>query len=278
MKISISDMDFRYKFGEEGALKLLSESGFDGVDYAICTPSGGVIDLTNHVEKAKETKKLLDKHSLEVYQSHSHWQYEFSDEFSDKTPWFDNLIKSIEFASIIGAKIIVIHALKVPLGVDFLEVNLRFYKALEPVAKKFGVKIGVENLLNSIFWTGRKLNQFLRILDSDVFTACVDVGHSAIVGVEPENFINEIDEELLGCVHIQDTDGKNDKHWVPFDGVHNWEEITKALGKKNFSGFLNLESAGGFRKLPLELHKDKLKFTAIVSKYLAEKVEEYKKG
>ena len=276
MKISISDMEFRRKFGEEDALKLISESGFDGVDYALCTSSGGITDLTNHLEKARATKKLLEKYSLEVYQTHSHWQGEYSDDFSCKTDWFDNLVKSIEYASIIGAKIIVIHALKVPLGVDFLEVNTRFYKALEPIAKKFGVKIGVENLLNSIFWTGRKLNQFLRILDSDVFTACIDVGHSAILGVEPENFIKEIDEEFLGCVHIQDTDGKNDKHWIPFDGVHNWEEVAKALGNKKFSGFLNLESAGGFRALPLELHKAKMEFTAIVSRYLADKVENYK--
>ncbi|MBE5743680.1 MAG: sugar phosphate isomerase/epimerase [Clostridiales bacterium] len=277
MSITIENFTLRQKFGEEQALKIIKDAGFDGVDYSFNDDGKGKsIDLSNHIEKAREVKSYLDKYGLVCKQSHAPFSFSLCDELSLENKNFSDLIKSFEFASIIGCKIVVVHSICLPPEIDFFEYNYNYYKALEPYAKKYGIKIAVENLVNSIFWRPNRLSHFIRQLDSSVFCACIDVGHSMLMGMPPEEYILGMDKDLIGCIHIHDTDAKVDRHWMPFHGEQNWDNIMKSLADYGFNADINLEVIRPLNTMPEGLMFPFVKYAVEVGRYLEKTFESYK--
>lgn len=279
MKLSIENFPLRQKFGEEKALKMIKDAGFDGIDYSFnAAGNGSAIDLCNHTRKAKEVKRMLDSLGLTCVQAHAPFgfQYGFKFNMSDKS--FSDTVRAMEFAALLGAKNIVVHCIYVPENTDFFDYNYNFYKALEPYAQDFGISIAVENLVNSIFWRPDRLSHFIRLLESPVFSACVDVGHSMLMGIPPEDYISGMDKGVLKCVHIQDTGGKTDDHLIPYQGVHNWDNIIKALAKYGYTGDLSLEVIHCFDNLPGELYFPLTTYAAQVGRVLINKFEQFYKS
>ena len=276
MLITIENFPFTNKFGEKG-FEIIKEAGFDGVDFSFnALGNGTAIDLESHLQTAKKTKELLDRIGLKCNQAHAPFTFKYGDDMNESNKDYRNVVRAIEYSAVIGAKIIVVHAIKVPLGVNFFDYNYTYYKSLEPYAKNAGVKIAVENLVNSKFWEANKLCGFIEYLDSSVFCACVDVGHAAIVGVEPQNFISQMKKGVIQCVHLHDTDGQKDRHWIPYQGDHDWDKIINALVEYDFNGDINLEVIHSFDNLPKELFKPLLVYTAQVGRQLKAKFNEYK--
>ena len=272
MILSMQDFHFRNIYGQEETFKMNKNAGFEGIDFSFnMLGNGTAIDLDNHIEKANESKRLLKKYGLVCNQGHAPFSLKYGEELSEGNKNFLDVVKSLEYASIIGAKRVVVHAIKVPMGEDFITYNYKYYKLLEPYAKKFGVQIAVENLLNSKFWLPAKLSGFIKMLDSEAFCACVDVGHAAIVGIEPESFISGMDKGMIGCIHMHDTDGQLDRHWIPYQGNHNWEKIIRSLVEYGFNGDMDLEIIHSFDNLPVDLYPALLDYTAKVGKYLMKK-------
>ena len=277
MNLTIEHFPFRLKFGEEKALEMIKNAGFDGIDYSFNHNGQGVaIDLNDHVKKATYLNTFIKNIGLSCTQAHAPFEVKYGDEFTVDNAAFSNMIRVFEFAAIIGVKVIVIHSIRVPENGDFFNCNFDYYKALEPYAKKFGIKIAVENLVNSIFWHPVKLSQFIRQLNSDVFCACIDVGHSMITGMQPENFISGMDKNLIKCIHLHDTDGKGDKHWIPFQGIQNWEKTIESLVEYGYDGDMGLEVIHSFDNLPTQLYQSLLRHTADVGKYLVNRFETIK--
>ena len=276
MKITIEHFTMRSRFGEETALKMIKDAGFDGVDYSFNEGNGQAIDLSDHVKKAKAVKKILDDAGLFCSQAHAPFGLKYGVKFNMQDKQFADTVKSIEFSAVLGVKELVVHSILMPDNSDFFDYNYDFYKSLESYAKDCGVKIAVENLVNSVFWKPDRLSQFIRLLDSPVFCACVDVGHAALMGTPPEEFIAGMDKGVIKCVHIQDTDGKIDRHWIPYQGVQNWDNIIRALAEYGYCGSLDMEIVHAYDNLPDELCFPALKYTADVGKFLADKFETYK--
>ena len=277
MKLTIEHFIFREKFGEEKAFEMIKNAGFDGVDYSFNASNCRAMDFGVGDEKAKEIKGLLDKYGLAANQAHAPFSFRYGEEMSMENEHYNSIVKSIEFSSIIGIQYLVVHAIAVPQEEDFFTYNYTFYKSLQPYAEKYGVKIAVENLVKSKLWTAGKLSWFVKLLDSPVFCACVDVGHSEIVGIPPEKLISEMEKEVMACVHLHDTDGNIDRHWTPYQGIQNWDAILKAMVNYGFEGDMNLEVIHSFDALPNELYFPLLKYVATVGRYLIEKFNNYKK-
>ena len=131
--------------------------------------------------------------------------------------------------------------------------------------------------MGSKFWRPQKLSGFIEELNSSVFCACVDVGHAAITGVEPENYIKGMKKGLIEFVHLHDTDGNIDRHWVPYQGCHNWDKIIEALANYGYEGAINLEIIHSFDNLPDELYMPMLTYCGEVGRLFVNKFENYKK-
>ena len=280
MILTITNAHMRYRgLSDDETFKLIKAAGFDGVDYSFFTienKSGELraIETDDYITTAKTIKLLLDKHGLVCNQAHAPFNFSYKDEMSLSCKPYSDLVNSIKMAAYIGASTIVVHAIKIPADVDFFEYHYKFYKSLEPFAKACGIKIAVENLVNSIFWAPNRLSGFIRMLESDVFCACIDVGHAQLTGYAPSQFIRGMDDGALKCLHIQDTDTKVDRHWIPMFGENDWDRIIKALRDYGYEGDMNLEVIHSYDNLPDELLLPCLKYTASVGRYLIKQFNE----
>ena len=276
MAITIEHFFIRKIFGEEKAFEMIKQAGFSGVDYSFnALGNGSAIELDNCVEKAQQVKNLLDKHKLTCDSAHAPFVFKYGDSMCLENKNFLDMVRSIEFSSIIGAKTIVIHSIPVPEDVDFFEYNKNYYKAYEPYAEKFGIQVAVENLVNSKFSSPQVLSEFVKSLGKN-FCACIDVGHAEIIGVPADEFISGMEKGLIKCVHLHDNDKTTDGHLVPYQGLINWDNVIKALADYGFTGNVNLEIIHCFDKLPLDLYQSLLNYSALVGKHLEKNINEYK--
>jgi sugar phosphate isomerase/epimerase len=251
MKLTI---DFGIPFrvlGLYNGLKAVKEAGFDGIDFSFKDESGqALLYADNWEDHAWEVRRALDKAGLTCSQTHAPIGFSVKDKICPKAQAFSMLIRSLRFSQILGAKNVVVHAVTDVKPVDFIPYNLRFYKTLEPYAKKSGVRIAVENLyefdkkyhrFEGILETGEKLSAFLQKLRSTQFVACVDTGHALLTGTAPEKFLAGMNKGLVQCLHLHDNNGVDDLHSLPYTGVIAWEKVLSALKQLGYEGDLNFE-------------------------------------
>jgi sugar phosphate isomerase/epimerase len=149
----------------------------------------------------------------------------------------------------IGVEIVVLH----PTGyaLDYTEANrrqvidqaLRSMEALCVVAGKMGLKLAWENLPHHN--TARPLHDMVELHDlveqmPPHMGLCLDTTHSLIAGHDPLAQLN-IAADRLFCLHLHDTDGQEDRHWVPGKGVIKWPPFLARLNEIKFSGPRTLE-------------------------------------
>ncbi|MEM6462221.1 MAG: sugar phosphate isomerase/epimerase family protein [Pseudomonadota bacterium] len=125
----------------------------------------------------------------------------------------------------------------------------RIYEAchenLAPViarAQDIGCTLVLENIEDVDPAERRRLTQYL---NSDSVKISVDTGHAHLAhdcaGAPPvDYFIKDAGAELAH-VHIQDTDGYADRHWLPGKGRINWPAFFEALGRNAANPHLVIE-------------------------------------
>jgi sugar phosphate isomerase/epimerase len=287
MKISTENFVFRDAFGddEEMSFKLLAEAGFDAVDYSLFDRSGRSpqwLLADDYPEKAARSKELLAKYALECYQTHTPFRLAGDAPWDESNPDYQGIIRAIEYSGIIGASCAVVHALTPPAGVDVVEFNVPFYKQLAPVARKAGVKIAIENLfmhhpdlpqLMPKLYLPSQLISLLDQLDPECFTICLDTGHTAICGIEPDEFLDLMAPSSVEAVHIHDNNRLRDMHQLPYLCDLNWEKFLAALKRHNFRGIFNMELIHFFGHMPKELYPTALKLAAETGRWMTAQVE-----
>lgn len=108
----------------------------------------------------------------------------------------------------------------------------------------------------------------MKELGADRFTACVDLGHAAITGTNPEDYIAGMEDGMLGALHVQDNDFRSDGHMLPFMGKTNWNAVMSALREKKYDGDLTLEVFGWLGRIPAGLMPGAAAFAARTADYL----------
>lgn len=81
---------------------------------------------------------------------------------------------------------------------------------------------------------------FVKQYPPEVLACCLDVNHSNLREALPEAVF--ILKERLVSLHISDNDGKEEKHWLPGQGIIDFPAIFHALRKIGFEGMIVLEA------------------------------------
>ena len=111
----------------------------------------------------------------------------------------------------------------------------------EPLCKKYGVKIAIENMDYSFTYPDL-LNELLRRMNSPWFGVVLDIGHAWGKGnIQPGEFVRQLDPGILLGLHIQDTQNGNDAHMVPFMGDIDFTDLNMALKEYCYEGDYALE-------------------------------------
>ena len=271
MKLSIETYVLHKRYGDKKAIQMLKKAGFDSIDYSFYW-----------LEKSDENEVLGDKYreyaqrDMTCNQAHAPFALKYGCKFDDSDQEYVKLVRSIESAAVLGAESIVVHAIKTPPDVDSLAYNFEFYKSLEPYCERFGICVAIENL----FWydakskcnrglpTPESLNRMVTMLQSPYFVVCIDVGHAAITGYEPQDLIRRFDNKVLKALHIHDNDYIDDMHTLPYAGRLDWKNIMCALKDIDYKGDFTFEIFAYLGRIDDELMDAALAFSAETGRHL----------
>ncbi len=231
---------------------------------------------------AKHLKKVMDEENIVCTQSHCTQTFTYSMDKDLSCRHFRDMVRSLEMCSILGTDKCVVHAIEAPEGENYFDFNLGFFGELEKYARKFGVKILVENSIMppkhpgeqypSFFKTPKEMSDFIKKINSPFVKTVVDVGHANCLGVDPAEYIRSLDNQTLLALHLHDNYG-HDWHNSPFDGKIDWDSVLKALADIDYQGDMNLELEYYLRRTK-ELVFPCLKYRAEVGRYM---IEEFRK-
>ena len=163
--------------------------------------------------------------------------------------------KSMEFCSKIEGEAVIIHPYSTEIfGNDqsYLRAKSKMEDSLCTLAifaEKLGIKLAVENVSNIGGWSfGAEMSQLTKSvskINNPHLGLCLDTGHVFIGRADAD-----LSKDVLECgknliaLHIQDTDGKKDRHWLPGQGIIDWTQFMKDLIFIDYKGVLTLEISG----------------------------------
>lgn len=283
--ISIDCGCFR-KYGNiKEIIKLLKEVGFTAYDASMFT--GGILDdlifSDNWIELVKDLRAYADSIGIVCNQAHAPFASMKANDEEYNEWMFPRLVRAIQVSGILGAKACVVHPCN-----DFdAYQNALLYKRLEPFAREANVKIGLENMWNCVGWRTPEFkiipaacshhNDFkahLDLLPSDVFVACVDLGHAELEGLNTSCVeMIETLKDRLEAIHLHDVDLKNDNHQIPFTQMIQWDKVIEALKANNYKGDITLETSDAIRNVPKELIPHTARYLASIAEYFREEIE-----
>jgi sugar phosphate isomerase/epimerase len=233
---------------------------------------------------AKELRMIAEDLGLVFLQAHAPFPTAQGQEPYD-TVMREKIIRSMEIAAILGAENIVVHPIHYTKYCSDREEQFRrsaeFYRGLLPYCEEFGIRVCTENMWendkagiirDSLCARPEEFCALVEAVGNPYLGACLDIGHSALVGQDPATMIRKMGKTIT-CLHVHDVDYRHDKHTLPFTQDLDWEEITKALGEIGYRGDFTFECSKFIRKLPQALWPDGLKMMERVGRYLISRIE-----
>ncbi len=244
MVLSISSGIMAGHYGDFEAIRIFAKVGFDAVDYYFepCpTSKWGTKDQDSYI------KELLDcakDNNVYFNQAHAHHIFDWDEPDLIENKIIPTITNDIICASKLGAPHIIVHGLSHPAvnhsTEERMKVNIDYYNRIKPVAKEHGIKIALENL-KKVCTTPDEYEYLMDALNDDVFTACVDVGHSFYVGQDAAEIIRRLGHNRVTALHVHDNHGTFDDHLIPGFGKMDFNHILSALADIKYSGDFNLE-------------------------------------
>ena len=276
--------------GLEKNIELMKQAGFTAYDAALFGTHKEILNPNflgdDYIEKAHALREFADKLGIPCNQAHAPYGSQYGDATPD-TKLFQLTVRSMEVASILGAKGIVIHPMQFlfyPYHVKELkEINYRFYSDLLPYAEKFGIIIYTENMWNeqavnkhiipsTCAWA-EEFCEYIDMMNSPYMKGCLDIGHCLLTGEKLERIITMMGADRLAALHIHDVDGVRDNHTLPYTRAVNFEEMITSLKAIGYKGDITFESGSFERNFPEELYLSALRLTADVGHYFKNRIE-----
>lgn len=202
-------------------------------------------------------KDLLNRLQLKVHSLHAPFSGVDVSSLDEKKRQssLELIKKTVESCSEIEGEIVVMHPCSAEMLADaqsYLAAKNRAEDSLcslTAFAEKLGIKLAVENLSNIGGWRfGTEVSELSKLIskiNNPHLGLCLDIGH-VFVGRESVSLSKDVfacGKDLI-TLHIQDTDGKKDRHWLPGQGNINWAQFLKDLILINYRGTLTLEISG----------------------------------
>lgn len=291
MIVSTQTMPIAGKIGEAEAIRLIAQAGFDAYDITLNGIEGNPIFEDNYKEYLASLKAVADEAGITCNQSHAPSSSRRDD--SPKNQYynehiFDWLVRSLEAAAYLGAKNIIVHPINYMTyrgNESYLkDMNMEFYRALAPHAKRVGIRIALENtgqmdkrrgiFVDSVCGSVREQIDYLETLGDDCFVACLDLGHCGLLGHEVTDSIRALGADRLAALHVHDNNFREDNHTAPFCGKMEWMPILETLAQIGYRGDFTFECYNFFRGLPSEFLPDAAEYLCRLGRRMANLIEQ----
>jgi sugar phosphate isomerase/epimerase len=264
LKIGIKDGK---KWGDQHYLKLRS-FGFNCYDFNMSNINGlpYIYEGKEFEDYLKNQKRLADEAGITIWQAHGPWRGPHEATPEDRAEQLEIMTRSVQAASILGAKYWVVHPI-MPFGLHDLktghaeqtkELALEFMKKLSAVGKREGVIVCVENMPFSEYSLSSptSIAELVAELNDPYFAMCLDTGHANICPdwLTPAETVRKF-RQYVKMLHVHDNNGEFDEHLHPFSGTIDWKDFSSALREVNFSGAVSLECCPS-DNLPDDIYED----------------------
>lgn len=228
-----------YKIGLSSCGKIINEELFESYRRAGIT----AMEISMNVEDYdgidyEAIERLAAGSGIELWSYHLPFDYVRIDlsrrETCESTiRYFEGLI---EKASGIGIKRFVVHPSSEPISdadrPERLKCSAESLAVLADVAKKYGAVIAVENLPRTCL--GKDSDEIAKLIsENDALGVCFDTNHLLSEG--QVDFVRRIGNRII-TTHVSDYDRTDEKHWLPGEGVSDWQGILKALEDIHYDG------------------------------------------
>ena len=124
-----------------------------------------------------------------------------------------------------------------------LDAFRRSLDELLRMAETLGIRLACENMpSHGRPRPGVLMEEVRAVIDGypDEVGLCLDTGHAYMSGLDPAAEARIAGERLM-ALHLQDTDGLADRHWMPGQGNVNWAQLYAALTTMGFDGAWTFE-------------------------------------
>jgi len=166
-----------------------------------------------------------------------------------KQAWLAQNRKAVEYASAVGAGIVIVHPIFISRDpenetVAIIECGEELLKEVVRHARRHGVRIALENMRRPRtpdYIHTAQLKSVIERMGDDTVGICFDTGHALTSGVD---FSDELRTagELLITLHVNDNiSGDYDAHLVPGEGEIDWPQFVKDLQEIRYSGIFLFE-------------------------------------
>lgn len=219
-------------FSDEEAIRIMARIGFDALDYGFINHDmhTGHYAQDSYQDYARHIRQVADQWGIAIGQTHANFPT-YTENPEEDAYRLALCQKEVIATSLLGCQYMIVHP-AIPRKCVYdrfrdeaKEINMAFYKALQPYAEEYDVKICIENMFSADPETGKicptvcseasEIVDYIETLDSDRFVACLDVGHSHVLGRSIPDEIRVLGSHLK-ALHIQDNNGVNDGHVSPF--------------------------------------------------------------
>ena len=290
MKIVTTNHWLNRRFSVEKSIEMIAKAGFDGVDFDDI-PVETEVWQSSYKDYAKHLRNVAESFGVEIRQTHAPITGSVLAHYNGDLQFaIDRICRSIEFSHIIGSKNVVVHPIQDPKFATeperVFEKNMNFFSKLAVCAENYDVKIAIENMVMADLDGIHKRDgvcadpvEFKRYIDSvgsKHVTGCLDFGHSALSGREPQDMLRAMGPDYITTTHIHDNDFVSDSHQLPCTMKMNWDEICKAMADIEYSGDFTLEAVCYLIKYDDNFVPEALSFMYKTAKYLVDKIEAYR--
>jgi L-ribulose-5-phosphate 3-epimerase len=229
-------------------IKMAKACGFDGIEMS---------PMTN-MDEAKRLGELAHKEGIAI---HSIIYGGWGEPLSDPDPavvkkGHEAVERAMKTAQAVGADNILLVPAVVTEKVRYVEAYERSQKEIReliPMAEKYNVIIGVEEVWNKFLLSPLEFAKYIDEFNSKWVRAYFDVGNVVIYGY-PEDWIRTLGSRILR-VHIKDFKREGYK-WTPlYEGDVNWAEVRKAFHEIGYTGWINAELPSGDEVYLKELNR-----------------------
>ena len=275
-------------FGDEECVRILARAGFDAIDWSFfeMEQGRGVWCSDGWKEHAVRLRELGQACGIGFSQAHAPFPSTRGDAEYDRTA-FERITRSMQASAVMGVRNIVVHPCHhLPYALNRRELwklNLDFYRRLIPYCEEYGIRVCAENMwqyddrrryiIDSVCSQPDEFCALLDELDSPWIVGCLDIGHCALVGVDPARFVREMGSGRLQALHVHDVNYVRDCHTMPFMESLDWNAIARSLGEIGYEGDFTFEADNFLAPFPDALKPEASALMAKTGRYLMERID-----
>lgn len=290
VKISAETNYLRHVFGDEEAISIIADAGFDCADYTMdhMAFDSSPLNEPDYREYAMHLREYAESKGISFNQAHAPFEFQWDKEGVPALAE-ERVIRALEIASILGADTVTVHPLHYkPYFRNMDEVwddNICYYNKLLPYAREFNVRIAMENLFQidsrgvAVHDACSDPKRYVKAIDAfhdSHIVACVDVGHVHLLGEDPADLIRALGHDRLHALHIHDNNATADDHTLPYLGGIDWESVAKALADIDYDGVFTFESFLFYRNFAKDFMPTAAKWVHDMGVYLTDKIRSYR--